>query len=279
MKHRNGPDDPENPRNFPNAKKWSITLIVSMYSFVSPFGSSIAAPAAQAYSSEFGITNSTIASMTVSIFLIGFALGPLFFAPLSEIFGRVNVMQVSIFVFLIFNVACAVAQTTEQMLVFRLLAGLAGSSPLALGAGILSDIWAPVDLARAMAFFALGPLLGPVSAPIIAGFIVQHVSWRWAFWVLSIVTGVAAVIGAIVFKDETYAVVILNRKAEKARKETGNDNLHTVFEVSKDIKTSFKIALTRPFLMLALNPVLLSLGLFMAFVSTSSGYCYLIDLY
>ncbi|KAI5843429.1 major facilitator superfamily domain-containing protein [Morchella snyderi] len=267
-----GPGDPANPRNFPTQKKWTITLIVSLYTFVSPFASSIAAPAAQAYAKEFGITNTTIASMTVSVFLIGFAFGPLFFAPLSEIFGRVKVMQVSIFLFLVFNIACAVAQTTGQMIAFRLLAGLAGSSPLALGAGILSDIWAPVDLARAMAFFALGPLVGPVCAPIIAGFIVQHISWRWVFWVLSIVTGVTAVVGALIFKDETYAIVILNRKAAAARKATGNENLHTVFEVSRDIKTSFKIALTRPFLMLALNPVLLSLGLFMAF---TYGFLYL----
>ncbi|RPB05253.1 MFS general substrate transporter [Choiromyces venosus 120613-1] len=267
-----GPEDPENPRNFASAKKWRITLIVSLYTFVSPFASSIAAPAAQAYAVEFGITNSTIASMTVSIFLIGFALGPLFMAPLSELFGRVIVMQVTTILFLTFNIACAVANSTTQMIVFRLLAGLAGSAPLALGGGILSDIWAPVDLARAMAFFALGPLLGPVCAPIIAGFVVQNADWRWVFWILVIVCGVTMVIGMIVFREETYAVIILNRKAARLRKETGNENLHTVFEVTEDIKTGFWIAITRPVKMLVMNPVLLMLGLFMAFVY---GFLYL----
>ena len=84
---------------------------------------------------------------------------PLFMAPLSELFGRVIVMQVSTVLFFVFNIACAVANSTAQMIVFRLLSGLAGSAPLALGGGVLSDVWAPVDLVRAMAFFSLGVCL------------------------------------------------------------------------------------------------------------------------
>jgi len=58
-------------------------MVISLYTFVTPFASSIVAPAAMVYGAEFGITNSTILSMSVSIFLLGFAVGPLFFAPLS----------------------------------------------------------------------------------------------------------------------------------------------------------------------------------------------------
>lgn len=63
-------------------------------------------------------------------------------------------------------------------------------------------------------------------------------------------------------------VVILNRKAARLRKETGNEYLHTVFEVAGDPKTSFQIAITRPLKMLVMNPVLVMLGLFLAFVSS-----------
>ncbi|KAG0128968.1 major facilitator superfamily domain-containing protein [Tuber indicum] len=268
-----GPEDPENPRNFPTVKKWRITLVIGMYTFVSPFASSVAAPAAQEYAAEFGITSPTIASMTVSIFLIGFALGPLFMAPLSELFGRVIVIRVTTVLFLIFSIACALANSTAQMMVFRLLSGLAGSAPLALGGGILSDIWAPVDLVRAMAIFSIGPLLGPICAPVMAGFVVENIDWRWVFWILVILGGVSMVIGMIVFKEETYAVVILNRKAARLRKETGNENLHTIFEVTEDVRTGFLIAITRPVKMLVMNPVLLMLSLFLAFVY---GFLYLL---
>jgi len=158
------------------------------------------------------------------------------------------------------------------MIILRFLSGLSGSAPLALGAGILSDVWAPMELARASAIYALGPLIGPITAPIIAGFIVQDLQWRWVFWILTILIGVAMVIGFIFYRTETYAVVLLNRKAKMLRDETGNPHLHTIFETTKDTRTVFKIAIFRPFKLLVLNPVLLMLGLFMAFVY---GFLYL----
>lgn len=247
-------------------------MVTSMYTFVTPFASSIVAPAALAYNKDFGITNSTVASLTVSIFLLGFAIGPLFFAPLSEMYGRLMVMHLSTMVFLVFTIGCAVSQTTTQMVVLRFLSGLSGSAPLALGAGILSDVWAPMDLARASAIFALGPLIGPITAPIIAGFIVQQLQWRWVFWILTILIAVAMGCGFIFYRTETYAVVLLNRKAAKLRAETGNPHLHTVFETTKDARTTFKIAIVRPFKILVMNPVVMLLGLFMAFVY---GFLYL----
>lgn len=267
-----GPNDPANPRNFPNSLKWKVTMITSMYTFITPFASSIAAPAALAYNKEFGVTDATISSMTVSIFLLGFAIGPLFFAPLSEMYGRMIIMHLSTFVFFIFTIGCAVSQTSTQMIVLRLLSGLSGSAPLALGAGILSDVWAPMELARASAIYALGPLIGPITAPIIAGFIVQNLQWRWVFWSLTILIGVAMVTGFILYRTETYAIVLLNRKAKELRAETGNLHLHTVFETTKDTRTIFQVSIFRPFKLLVMNPVLLMLGLFMAFVY---GFLYL----
>ncbi|RPA83353.1 MFS general substrate transporter [Ascobolus immersus RN42] len=268
-----GPDDPANPRNFEKGKKWKITMIVSLYTFVSPFASSIVAPAVPAYAREFGITNPTVMSLTVSIFLLGYAIGPLFFAPLSEMYGRVPVMQTSMFFFFVFALASAVSQTTGQMIAFRLIAGIAGSAPLALGAGVLADIWNSKELAGAMALFSLGPLAGPVLAPVISGFIVENVSWRWVFWVLTIVCGLTGIAGLFLFRDETYAVVILNRKAARMRKETGNNGLHTVFEVSRDVATMWRLALTRPFKLLCFHPVVFLLGLYMAF---TYGFLYLL---
>lgn len=156
---------------------------------------------------------------------------------------------------------------------FRFLAGTAGSAPLGLGAGVLADIWNSQELAFAMALFALGPLAGPVIAPVISGFVVENVDWRWVFWILTIVSGVTGVVGLILFRTETCAIVILNRKAARMRKESGNEHLHTVFEVSRDVKTQWRIALTRPFKMLVLNPMVFLLGLFMAFIY---GFLYLL---
>lgn len=270
--HRDGPDDPENPRNFPNGLKWRITMIVALLNYMTPFASSVVTPAVFAYSKEFAITNSTVGSLTVSIFLLGYTIGPLIFAPLSEMYGRLIVMHATLAGFFIFTVCCAMSQNTTQMIIFRFLSGVAGSAPLSLGAGILSDIWAPMELARAIAFFALGPLLGPVTAPVMAGFVVEKLDWRWVLWVLTIMVGSIILIGFALYRTETYPVVLLNRKATRLRAETGNPRLHTVFETANNSGTTFKVAIVRPFKLLVLNPVVFSLGLFQAFVY---GFLYL----
>lgn len=67
----------------------------------------------------------------MTIFLLGYAQGPFVLAPLSEIFGRVHVLQWANLVYLVFNTACGFAQTRDQLLVFRFLSGIGGSAPQA----------------------------------------------------------------------------------------------------------------------------------------------------
>ncbi len=88
------------------------------------------APALPAIGREFHIDQPAIEQMVLSIFLLGFALGPLVASPLSEIYGRVRVVQVWNFVYILFNGACGAAQSKEAILVLRLLAGLSGSATL-----------------------------------------------------------------------------------------------------------------------------------------------------
>ena len=247
-------------------------MIMALLNYITPFASSVITPAGFAYSKDFSITNSTIASLTISIFLLGYSIGPLVFAPLSELYGRCIVMHTSILGFLLFSICCALSQNTIQLVIFRFLCGVSGSAPLALGAGILSDIWAPMELARAMALYALGPLLGPVTAPVMSGFIVEHLHWRWVLWVVVIMVGISALIDFAFYRTETYPIVLLNRKAKRLREETGNPRLHTVFETSQGASTTFRVAIVRPFKLLVLNPAVFSLGLFQAFVY---GFLYL----
>lgn len=89
------------------------------------------APALESIRSDFAIQDEVISQLTLSIFVLAYAIGPLFLGPLSEIYGRVIVLQLANLFFLVFNIACGVAQTKAQMIVFRFLSGLGGSAPLA----------------------------------------------------------------------------------------------------------------------------------------------------
>lgn len=89
------------------------------------------APALPTLADEFKITSSVVTYLLMSIFLLAYAAGPFILGPLSEIYGRVVVLQSANLVFLVFNTACGFATSTEQMLALRFLSGLGGSAPQA----------------------------------------------------------------------------------------------------------------------------------------------------
>ncbi|EON66201.1 hypothetical protein W97_05594 [Coniosporium apollinis CBS 100218] len=261
-----GPDDPANPKNWSTKQKWAATVIVSSFTFISPVSSSMVAPALTTIAQDLGITQEVEAALVLSIFVLAYAIGPLFLGPLSEIYGRVPVLQLANLFFLCWNLGCGFAQTKGQMLAFRFLSGLGGSAPLAIGGGVLSDCWRPEERGKSISIYSLAPLLGPAIGPIAGGFITENTTWRWAFWAVSIADAVIQVAG-IFFLQETYAPKLLKNKADKLRKETGNTALHTEFEspdktLSKVIRTS----LVRPFKLLGTQPIVQVLALYMAYL-------------
>lgn len=267
-----GPDDPKHPRNWTKFKKWLMTAIVSLYTMVSPLSSSILSPAVPYIAKDIGMDKSIEQSLSVSIFILAWAICPLFVAPLSEVYGRQVVLNSSIVLLLVFNIACAVSKNTAELLVFRFLAGMAGAPPISVGAGTLADMFTDAERNTPLALYSLGPTLGPVIAPIIAGWIAQNLKWQWVFWVLSIMNGVIAVFGLIFFR-ESFSPILLKRKANKLRKQTGNKGLHTVFELSEEsLARKLLKAISRPITMLLTHPIIFGLGLFMAFMY---GFMYL----
>ena len=126
-----GPEDPANPKNWSFGRKWAATFIVSSFTFISPVSSSMVAPALDAISQDLNITDDVESAMVFSLFVCAFAIGPLFFGPISEIYGRVPVLQSANLFYLVFNIAGGVCTSKHQMFAFRFLAGLGGSAPLA----------------------------------------------------------------------------------------------------------------------------------------------------
>ena len=89
------------------------------------------APALTSIAREFGITNEVESQLVLSVFVLAYAIGPLILGPCSEIYGRVPVLQFANLEYLIFNIACGASRNKGEMVVFRFLAGLGGSAPLA----------------------------------------------------------------------------------------------------------------------------------------------------
>ncbi|KAJ6590506.1 MFS general substrate transporter [Mycena vulgaris] len=260
-----GPDDRENPRNWSNRTRWTVTVVVSLFTFISPVASSISSPSLPAISADLKIQpGSILENMTLSIFVLAYAIGPLFWGPLSELFGRLLVLQVSNIWFLVFNTICAFAKTPAQLLIFRFLAGFGGAAPQSIGGAIVGDMWSPSERGMAMSLYSIAPLVGPSTGPLVGGWIAQKSQWHWVFLSVSIADAILQ-IAAFIFLRETYAPEILKRKARSVRKLTGNSNVHSAFEDSKRSWTTVMgRGMVKPLVFLGTEPIVQVFALYMA---------------
>ncbi|PPQ70272.1 hypothetical protein CVT26_014561 [Gymnopilus dilepis] len=285
-----GPEDRGNPKNWSYRKKWAATLVVSSFTFISPVSSSMVAPATEQIAHEFGVTSSVLIAMMTSVFVLGYAVGPLFIGPLSEIYGRSRVLQLSNLFYLAWNIGCGFAQNKSQLIAFRVLAGLGGSAPLSVGGGVLGDVWHPEERGRAIAIYSLAPLLGPVIGPVCGGWIAERSTWRWVFWSTSIVDVMVQISGLFFLKESrsssriysainqyltsrptAYAPYLLEQRAASIRADLASKGsrttVRTVFDgTDRTWQHIFAKAMTRPFALFAREPIIQLLGCYMAFV-------------
>lgn len=135
---------------------------------------------------EFQTQEALLGSFVVSVYVLGYAAGPLIMGPLSEMYGRVPIYHTSNILFIFMTVGCALSTNMNMLIGFRFLAGVAGSTPLSVGAGSFGDMFRVEERGAAMSIWAMGPLLGPVVGPVAGGFLSQAKGWRWVFWVITI---------------------------------------------------------------------------------------------
>ncbi|KAI0705905.1 MFS general substrate transporter [Cytidiella melzeri] len=258
------PDDPEDPRNKSNLFRWWITFICAFSVVEVAFASSVVTGDFEDIQAELH-AGEVVTNLSVTLMVCGFGIGPLFWSPLSEILGRRIVWIIPSFIYVIFIIPCAVAKNIQTLLVCRFFCGIFASAPLTLAGGTISDIWDNEERGFAIALFAAAPYGGPVLGPIVGGFVGETVGWRWMFWVNMIFAGVMFILKASM--PETYAPVILKRRAARLRKETGDENIRTEQELFKvPFAQMMADTLIRPFQMLLTEPILLLLSLYIALI-------------
>ncbi|KAK7699904.1 hypothetical protein SLS64_011335 [Diaporthe eres] len=153
------PTKVQTARDWPLWERWFATAVLSGYKFISSLASSTMAPGVDAISEELEIHDPVVSTLLLTVYVLGYAVGPLLLGPASEIYGRKPVLTLSNLWYLVFNIACGLARSRDQMIAFRLLAGVGGSGPLALGGGVLSDCWNAEERTRALSLYTLPALL------------------------------------------------------------------------------------------------------------------------
>jgi hypothetical protein len=116
----------EHPFNWPIGQKWRATLVIVFMTATIKFCSSIHAAAIPGVTKTFACSP-TIATLGVTTSLVGFASGPMLFAPLSETLGREIVFRITMFLFFCFSIGCALSPNFPALLTFRFFSGFFGS--------------------------------------------------------------------------------------------------------------------------------------------------------
>jgi multidrug resistance protein len=135
---------------------------------------------------DLGTSDSTLATFSLTIYILGFALGPLLFAPLSELYGRTIVYRLCLAAFLAMTVGCGISQNIEMLVAFRFLAGSFGAAPVAIGGAVVGDLFPVEERGTAMSVYQAGQIISAVVGPPIGGLIGSYLVWRWVFWIVCI---------------------------------------------------------------------------------------------
>ncbi|KAL8770434.1 MAG: hypothetical protein Q9209_003860 [Squamulea sp. 1 TL-2023] len=228
-------------------------------------GTTMIAPGIDGVVADFNIISPTISTLAVTIFLLGLALGPMFFSSMGEVFGRLPVYHIANIVFVAFMIGNALSKNTAQFMIFRFISGCAGGMPLAMGGGTIADITLPAQRGLATALFSLGPLAGPVLGPVIGGFLADSKGWRWTFWLLAILGGAIEAATVLVMR-ETSPKILLERRAARLRLSSGNTQLKARQANRLTIHQVLTQAFIRPTVLLVRSPVVLALSLYAALV-------------
>lgn len=200
--------------------------------------------------------------------MLGYAVGPLILAPLSEIYGRRIVLTGANTFFCVWQIGCALSPNLPSLIVFRFLAGIGGSGCLTIGGGVISDIFRADQRGLATALYSVGPLFGPVVGPICGGFVAERVGWRWVFWIL-LIAGSVVTISIELLNRETNPKVLIRRKVQRLQNELDRSDLRSCYEKDTPYRTPTKVLLhgiARPLKMLFLSPIMFLLSLYMAVI-------------
>ena len=172
-------------------RKWIITITVIMASLLELIDTTIVNVALPKIMGNLGATLEDAGWLVT-----GYAVANVIILPMSgwlgDRFGRKNYFLASILIFTVASYLCGQATTLTELILFRILQGLAGGGLLSTAQAILMETWPREEIGMATALFGLGAVVGPTIGPTIGGFIVDNSSWEYIFYVNIPVGAIAA---------------------------------------------------------------------------------------
>lgn len=260
-------DDPYNPMCWPMKKKIYTASILILLNFVAILGSAIISPGSSEVSKDFHVGSVVSTLACVSLFVLGIAAGPIVYGPMSEVLGRKIPFILSTFLFTCFAFASATAKDFQTFTLCRFFMGTSAACIVTLVPATIGDIFPPHSRGKILSVSVGAFMSGPMIGPIMGGYIsYSYLRWRWTMYLSGIVSAFSLVL-LVLYYEESYAPVVLGRKAERLRQETGVWPLFAPLERQKfSFKTILRKVLVKPIYLLVFEPILLLISIYMGFV-------------
>lgn len=163
-----------------------ILILVGIVSAFGPFVTDFYLPALPALGSYF-TTSASMVQLTLTVSMIGLAIGQLFIGPLSDRYGRKMPLIVSLILFILSTVGCLGSTTIGQFLVFRFIQGIAGAGGVVISKSIATDLYEGKQLARFFSMLSSVQGLAPICAPVLGGLLLTVTDWRGIFRTLLVI--------------------------------------------------------------------------------------------
>ncbi|KAG7701823.1 hypothetical protein KL931_000280 [Ogataea haglerorum] len=262
-----GEDDPFHPHNWPLSTKVIQCAIIGVDTFCIAFGSAVFSEAVPQIAEKYHVAN-VVATLGITLYVLGFATGPVIWAPLSELYGRRPVMLLSSIAFASFNFAVACSDRLESILICRFFAGCLGAAPMVVAPAGFADMFGNRTRGTAMVVFSMAVFVGPLLAPFIGGFTVANpkLGWRWTEFITAIIAS-ANVVLVLLFQRETHHPILLVQKAREIKRRTNNWGIHAPHdEFQLSVKEIVENNLSRPLKMLFTEPIIFFVSLYNAFI-------------
>ncbi|MCJ1308638.1 hypothetical protein MMC25_002291 [Agyrium rufum] len=277
------PSNPANPRNWPLWRKWSIVIIILLIDLTVSFAASGFSPASKAFAKDFAVS-SEVATLGLSLYVLGLAFGPMSLAPLSEYFGRSSIYIFSYGLFLLFLVGTALVKNLGGFLVLRFLSGLFSSVTIANFGGTIADLWPHDETGIVMSVFLWAATVGSPLGYLVFSFIAANYNWRTIFWALLGICGGLWLLLIAILKETRHTTILRQRAKAELKNAPTNGETGTVHVTGIDASSSslessppnlehrnakelFQIALTRPFRFLFTEAIII-------FAALYNGYLY-----
>ncbi|KAH6682250.1 major facilitator superfamily domain-containing protein [Plectosphaerella plurivora] len=263
-----GLDDPENPRNWSTTKKLITVTLLCLFTYLASAASTITAYATHAMGRSFGLRSRgpfeeteyfTDEDTITSIFFLGYFLGAVLIAPLAELHGRSPYYRSCAVFFAAFNIACALSQSIDTIIIFRLITGIVASCPLILGPGTVADMFPAGRRSVPMAAYVVSSMLGTLCGTVSGGSITTCHGWEWCFWTIAILAAVISFVMLFATRESNPRLVLQNKVA-RLRRETGNVELHSPLDSDLNRDALILRSFSRPWRILG-SPAMIGLSL------------------